>query len=148
MLALAACRKGGVSKDLGSFLKDQVLTPHPHHATLCSPCWQSPTSRKVVPNGPRPKKGVGAAFQSVPWPLDSVCLSLMMASCVLWTAQQDMELGLSETELGPKAAKLRIGAKQKRTIDSPFPKHVLGAFCENVPPTVGKGSLFTTSCLA
>lgn len=33
----------------------------------------------------------------------SVSLSLMMASCVLWTSQQDVELSLLETELGPKA---------------------------------------------
>lgn len=102
----------------------------------------------VVPNGPGPEKGADAAFQSVQWPLDSVCLSLTMASCVLRTAQQDVELGLLETELGPRAGKLRIGVKQKRTIDPPLRSRYSELSAKSVPPTMGTGSLFTTSCLA
>lgn len=84
-------------------------SPHspPHHATLCSPCWQCPTSRKVGraqwSQTAWAKERVLPSSQCTgPWV--SVCLPQTMASWVLWTGQQDMELGLLETELGPKAA--------------------------------------------
>lgn len=34
----------------------------------------------------------------------SMCLSLAVAGCVLWTSQQDVALSLLETELGLRAA--------------------------------------------
>lgn len=112
MLAPRCHKGGGLLKTWGPSSRTRSSLPHPHHATLCSPCWQAPTSRKVgkvqwsqTGLGPR-KKWVlpSTGSTSLEWPLDK-CVPVPDDGklCPL-DISAGVELSLLETELGPSAA--------------------------------------------
>lgn len=69
----------------------------------------------------------------------SMCLSLAVAGCVLWTSHQDVALSLLETELGLRAAYTKGQEINGKEPVFPLWKQVLRASGESVPPSVGRG---------